>query len=321
MGIYDWSGQLVDTVRTDYNGMYEATEPSTSSYNCPLPAGPCPGMYYFKGNDPGVPGHPNADYNPRFRTIGTNFQAWPGLYTVTDTAPTQVAQVVLQPGADQVGNPVCDVSGDTPNIMAVSTPYIRSQTSTSTNNTTHQTQTLAVNNIRIAGTGTTRSVTISGTGNLDVNGLPPAVSLPTLDGTNAAGLSTAQRSAINANATHPVTAITPTSITFTLTLPLSGIFLANTSTSGVAANVTATVNGYTGPTLVYHPAQTVTATKIAIAGTLAKTVTLTVGSNDIDVRPVPSTVVLPAVNATNASGLSSSSAKRPQHARNRSRRR
>ena len=102
--------------------MYEAIEPSTSSYNCPLPAGPCPGMYYFKGNDPGVPGRPNADYNPRFRTIGTNFQAWPGLFTVTDTAPTQVAQVVLQPGADQVGNPVCDVSGDTPSIMSVSQP-------------------------------------------------------------------------------------------------------------------------------------------------------------------------------------------------------
>ena len=78
MGIYDWSGKLVDTVTTDWNGMYEALEPSTSSYNCPLPAGPCPGMYYFKGNDPGQPGHANANYNPRFRTIGTEFQAWPG---------------------------------------------------------------------------------------------------------------------------------------------------------------------------------------------------------------------------------------------------
>ena len=28
--------------------------------------------------------HLNPDYNPRFRTIATNFQAWPGLYTVTD---------------------------------------------------------------------------------------------------------------------------------------------------------------------------------------------------------------------------------------------
>ncbi len=71
MGIYDWSGRLVDTVTTDFNGMYEALEPSTSSYNCPLPAGPCPDMYYFKGNDPGQPGHVNANYNPRFRTIGT----------------------------------------------------------------------------------------------------------------------------------------------------------------------------------------------------------------------------------------------------------
>ena len=48
-------------------------------------------MYRFTGNDPGSPDHPNPDYNPRFRTISANFQGWPGLYTVTDTAPTQVA--------------------------------------------------------------------------------------------------------------------------------------------------------------------------------------------------------------------------------------
>src|SRR5207245_2247863 len=118
-------------------------------------------------------------------------------------------------------------------------------------------QTLAVNNIRITGTGTTRSVTISGTGNLDVNGLPPAVSLPALTTANS-GLTTAQVNAINANTTHPVTAITPTSITFTLTLPLAGSFLANTPAAGTTASFTATVNGYTGATLVYHPAQTVT---------------------------------------------------------------
>ena len=124
MGIYDWSGRLVDTVTTDYNGMYEATEPSTSSYNCPLPAGPCPGMYYFKGNDPGQPGHANPNYNPRFRTIGTNFQAWPGLFTATDTAPTQVGVISVAPGTAQIRPVVCDVSGDTPQLMAVSRPFL-----------------------------------------------------------------------------------------------------------------------------------------------------------------------------------------------------
>ncbi|MGI5238969.1 SdrD B-like domain-containing protein [Dactylosporangium sp. CA-139066] len=62
VGLYDYAGRLVDTVDTDFNGMYEAIEPSTSTYNCPLPAGPCPNMYRFVGNDPGQPGHVNRNY-------------------------------------------------------------------------------------------------------------------------------------------------------------------------------------------------------------------------------------------------------------------
>jgi hypothetical protein len=125
MGIYDFSGRLVDTVSTDFNGYYEALEPSTSTYNCPLPAGPCPGMYRFVGNDPGQPGHVNRDYNPRFRTIATNFQAWPGLYTVTDTAPTQVANVAVAPGSTHV-NPVdCTPPATAPQIFALDKPFLR----------------------------------------------------------------------------------------------------------------------------------------------------------------------------------------------------
>ncbi|MCW2642633.1 MAG: pectin lyase-like protein [Dactylosporangium sp.] len=125
MGIYDYAGKLVDTVDTDFNGFYEAIEPSTSTYNCPVPAGPCPNMYRFVGNDPGQPGHLNKSYNARFRTIATNFQAWPGLFTVTDTAPTQVASLGIAPGTHQV-NPVdCDIAGNAPQLFSVSKPYLR----------------------------------------------------------------------------------------------------------------------------------------------------------------------------------------------------
>jgi hypothetical protein len=124
MGIYDFSGNLIDTVTTDFNGYYETIEPSTSSYNCPLPAGPCPGMYRFVGNDPGQPGHRNPGYNPRYRTIATNFQAWPGLYTVTDTAPTQSAAVITTPGTTSPTPVICDVSATTPEVFAVSTPWV-----------------------------------------------------------------------------------------------------------------------------------------------------------------------------------------------------
>ncbi len=125
VGLYDWKGALVDTTSTDYNGYYEAIEPSTGTYNCPLPAGPCPGMYYFVGNDPGTLDHPNPNYNSRFRTIGTNFQAWPGLFTVTDTAPTQVASTILTPGASTPVQPNCNVATDAPDLFSVDKPWVR----------------------------------------------------------------------------------------------------------------------------------------------------------------------------------------------------
>ena len=114
VGLYDWSGRLVDTTHTDFNGLYEALEPSTDTYNCPVPAGPCPNMYRFVGNDPGQPGALNPDYNPRFRTIATNFQGWPGLYTVTDEAPTQVASTALAPDTTVANPTVCDLGAEHP---------------------------------------------------------------------------------------------------------------------------------------------------------------------------------------------------------------
>ncbi|HEY0530191.1 MAG TPA: hypothetical protein VGD29_01170 [Actinoplanes sp.] len=125
MGIYDFAGNLKDTVDTDFNGFYEAIEPSTGTYNCPLPAGPCPNMYRFVGNDPGQPGHFNPNYNSRFRTIATNFQAWPGVFTVTDTAPTQVAATAVAPGSTQIDPVQCDPAADVPQLFSVSKPYLR----------------------------------------------------------------------------------------------------------------------------------------------------------------------------------------------------
>ena len=132
VGLYDWQGRLIDTTHTDFNGLYEALEPSTSTYNCPVPAGPCPNMYRFVGNDPGQPGALNADYNPRFRTIATNFQAWPGLFTVTDEAPTQVATTVLAPDTTVANPTVCNLSDAQPQLLAVDHPYLRKSASAQT---------------------------------------------------------------------------------------------------------------------------------------------------------------------------------------------
>jgi hypothetical protein len=128
VGLYDYAGRLHDTVHTDFNGLYEGLEPSTGTYNCPVPAGPCPNMYRFVGNDPGQPGHLNSDYNPRFRTIAASFQAWPGLFTVTDEAPTQVANTVLAPDTTTANPTQCDLGSGFPQLFSVSRPYVRQST-------------------------------------------------------------------------------------------------------------------------------------------------------------------------------------------------
>ncbi len=126
VGLYDSFGRLSYTAHTDFNGLYEALVPSTDTFNCPVPAGPCPNMYRFTGNDPGQPGAENPDYNPRFRTISTNFQAWPGLYTVTDEAPTQVASTVLSPDTTVANPTMCDLGLKAPQIFSVDKPFVRS---------------------------------------------------------------------------------------------------------------------------------------------------------------------------------------------------
>ena len=73
--------------------------PSTDTYNCPLPAGPCPNVYRLVGNDPGTLAHRNTDYNPQFRTIATEFQAWPGVVHPVDQAPTHNGITIEGPAA------------------------------------------------------------------------------------------------------------------------------------------------------------------------------------------------------------------------------
>ncbi len=125
VGLYDSFGRLSYTTHTDFNGLYEALVPSTDTFNCPVPAGPCPNMYRFTGNDPGQPGAENPDYNPRFRTISTNFQGWPGQYTVTDEAPTQVAATVLTPDTTVANPTMCDLGLAAPQVFSVNRPYVR----------------------------------------------------------------------------------------------------------------------------------------------------------------------------------------------------
>ena len=122
VGIYDELGLWKFTAHSDVNGFYEVILPSVDTYNCPLPAGPCPNVYRLVGNDPGTLAHRNLDYNPQFRTISTNFQAWPGVIHPVDQAPTHIGITIE--GALQFGAlSLCSLGETNPTMYAIDKPY------------------------------------------------------------------------------------------------------------------------------------------------------------------------------------------------------
>lgn len=123
VGIYDWADRLVTTVETDYNGLADILLPSSNRINCPTPSGVCANLYRFVGNDPGVPGRLNPNYNPQFRTIAAEFESIPGLLVPADVAPTQVGVSVQLPGGQTTSPVMCMLDDTTPQIFAVSRPY------------------------------------------------------------------------------------------------------------------------------------------------------------------------------------------------------
>ncbi len=124
VGIYDFNNRLVQTVESDFNGFYETLLPSTDHISCPTPSGVCTGMYRFVGNDPGIPGAVNANYNPRYRTIATEFEAMPGVTIPTDLAPTQVGSILASPTTGLNIAVTCPIDAVVPQLFAVSKPYV-----------------------------------------------------------------------------------------------------------------------------------------------------------------------------------------------------
>ena len=91
VGIYDYTNRLVPTVESDFNGLFDVLLPSTNRISCPTPSGVCANLYRFVGNDPGIPGQLNPNYNPQFRTIAAEFEAFPGLIVPADLRPPRWA--------------------------------------------------------------------------------------------------------------------------------------------------------------------------------------------------------------------------------------
>ncbi len=124
VGIYDFANRLVTTLESDFNGSYDVLLPSTNHISCPTPSGVCTNMYRFVGNDPGIPGQLNANYNPRYRSIATEFEAMPGVTIPTDLAPTQVGVYVGSPTTGVNTAVACTLDAATPQLFSVSQPYV-----------------------------------------------------------------------------------------------------------------------------------------------------------------------------------------------------
>ncbi len=110
--------RLIKTVYTSPDGAYEALLPSTETLNCPIPQGPCPGMYLVKVDDPGTTTNPNPGYNPNLLTATTPAEVWPGLTDQLDTPVDPISgtgcedpAVPARPNLLQVSTPVVPASG------------------------------------------------------------------------------------------------------------------------------------------------------------------------------------------------------------------
>jgi Polysaccharide lyase family 4, domain II len=117
--------RLIKTVNTSADGAYEALLPSTETLNCPIPQGPCPGMYIAIVDDPGTKAHPNPNYDPNLLTANTPFEVWPGLTDQLDTPVDPISGTGCQDPAGAAGGVAPDPSDPArPELLQVSRPYV-----------------------------------------------------------------------------------------------------------------------------------------------------------------------------------------------------
>ncbi|MET8353212.1 hypothetical protein [Micromonospora sp. NPDC005206] len=110
--------RLLTTVTTSADGSFEVLVPSTETFNCPIPQGPCPGMYLVKVDDPGTKEHPNTNFNPNLLVATTPAEAWPGLTTQLDLPLDPISgtacedpAVPARPELLQISTPVVPAAG------------------------------------------------------------------------------------------------------------------------------------------------------------------------------------------------------------------
>jgi hypothetical protein len=147
--------RLFTTVTTSELGTYEVLLPSTETFNCPIPQGPCPGMYRLIVNDPGTKAHPNANYDPTFLP-GSDYivDIWPGLTTQLDSPLIPISEFA------------CETPQARPELFQVSRPWVRPGAAGDDRRITIQGS--------FPGAATANVVQLSGLGSLPTVNLTPA---------------------------------------------------------------------------------------------------------------------------------------------------
>ena len=86
---------------------------------------------------PALPGIGTPNYNPQYRTISAEFEAFPGLTLPADLAPTPVAVAVQIPGTQTITPVSCTLNDMTgaipatnPEFFAINKPYMYTNSDT-----------------------------------------------------------------------------------------------------------------------------------------------------------------------------------------------
>ena len=134
VGIYDFNNRLVYTTETDFNGIYDVLMPSTDHISCPTPSGVCAEHVPVRGQRPGRPGRLNPNYNPRFRTIAAGSRdAWPEHVRRPRADPGRADH--RAPGNRCQQAVTCPLGSGTPQLLAMSQPYVNGSGSFTINGT------------------------------------------------------------------------------------------------------------------------------------------------------------------------------------------
>ena len=115
VGLYDYAGRLVDTVAHRLQRPLRGARAVDGHVQLPGAGRPVPEHVPLRGQRPG----PARARSTRTTTRGSapsprTSRAGPGLYTVTDEAPTQVASIALAPDGTTANPTQCDLDGVLP---------------------------------------------------------------------------------------------------------------------------------------------------------------------------------------------------------------